>query len=126
MKQIDRGPARLSGPEALLPLSTPVLHVLLSLNETELHGYGIIQDIEKRTAGEVTLSTSTLYGAIKRMMRDGMVEPSDERPDPALDDERRRYYRITDFGRAVARAEAERIQRLAKIVKRSHLLTRTP
>jgi len=113
-------------PATLLPLSAPVFHVLLSLTERELHGYGIIQDIEQRTDGEVTLSTSTLYGAIKRMMRDGLVERSDERPDPEVDDERRRYYKITDFGRDVARHEARRIERLAKVVRKSQLLTRAP
>ncbi len=113
-------------PGALLPLSTPVLQVLISLHEQDRHGYAIIQDIESRTSGEVMLSTSTLYGAVKRMMRDGLIERSDERPDPDLDDERRRYYRITDFGRAVGQAEAQRIERLARIVKRSQLLTRTP
>ncbi len=117
MKQHDKG---------RLPLSTPVFHVLLSLTERELHGYGIIQDIERRTDGEVKLSTSTLYGAIKRMMRDGLVERSDERPDPAVDDERRRYYRITEFGRDVARYEARRIERLATVVRNSRLLTRAP
>ena len=126
MKRLDSHSHRDRSPEDLLPLSTPVFHVLLSLSQGELHGYRIIRDIERRTDGEVTLSTSTLYGAIKRMMRDGLVEPSEERPDPELDDERRRYYRITAFGRAVARAEANRIERLAKIVKRAHLLTRAP
>lgn len=113
-------------PGTLLPLSAPVFHVLLSLTERELHGYGIIQDIERRTGGEVTLSTSTLYGAIKRMMRDGLVERSDERPDPAVDDVRRRYYRITEFGRSVAQLEGRRIERLAQVVRNSRLLTRTP
>ncbi len=112
-------------PESLLPLSSPVFQIMMSLHEQELHGYALIQDIERRTNGEVRLSTSTLYGAIKRMMRDGLVERSDDRPDPESDDERRRYYRITDFGRDVARSEAERIERLAKLVERSQLLTRT-
>ena len=126
MKQTDR--ARLGRNESglKLPLSTPVFQVLLSLYESDRHGYAIIRDVEERTNGEVGLSTSTLYGAIQRMMRDGLVERSDERPDPELDDERRRYYRITDFGKQVAKAEAQRIERLAKIVKRSQLLTRTP
>ncbi|UCD24535.1 MAG: helix-turn-helix transcriptional regulator [Gemmatimonadota bacterium] len=124
-QQYDNKPAGRS-PEALLPLSTPVFHVLLSLTEHELHGYGIIQDIERRTDGEVTLSTSTLYGAIKRMMRDGLIERSAERPDPEIDDERRRYYRITAFGKDVARLEALRIERLAQTVKKSQLLTRAP
>jgi DNA-binding PadR family transcriptional regulator len=112
--------------QALLPLSTPVFHILLALYQQELHGYAIIQDIEQRTGGEVGLSTSTLYGAIKRMMRDGLVERSVERPDPELDDERRRYYSITHFGREVARAEASRIERLAQLAKSARLLTPTP
>lgn len=104
-------------PESLLPLSIPVLHILLSLNERDHHGYGLIGDISQRTHGEVTLSTSTLYGAIKRMMRDGLVDKSAFRPDPELDDERRRYYRITDFGRDAAEAEARRIERLAELIR---------
>lgn len=126
MKRPESHPHQRRSAEDLLPLSTPVFHVLLSLSQGELHGYRIIQDIEQRTDGEVTLSTSTLYGAIKRMMRDGLIEPAEERPDPELDDERRRYYRSTRFGRAVTRAEASRIERLARLVKRAHLLTRTP
>jgi DNA-binding PadR family transcriptional regulator len=110
----------------MLPLSAPVFHVLLSLAEGERHGYGLIRDIERRTAGEVRLSTSTLYGAIKRMIRDGLVDRSEERPDPDMDDERRRYYRITEFGREVARQEAHRIERLAELVRRSRLQTRAP
>ena len=104
-------------PDSLLPLSIPVLHILLSLSERDYHGYGLIGDISQRTNGEVKLSTSTLYGAIKRMMRDGLVEKSDFRPDPELDDERRRYYRITEFGREAAEAEARRIERLAELVR---------
>ena len=112
-------------PETLLPLSVPVFQILLSLAEQDRHGYGIIGDVRLRSRDEVVLSTSTLYGAIKRMMRDGLVERSGERPDPELDDERRRYYRITTFGREVAACEAERIHRLAEIVRKSQLATRT-
>ncbi len=113
-------------PESLLPLSVPVLQILLSLAEHDKHGYGIIGDIRARSRNEVVLSTSTLYGAIKRMMRDGLVERSDMRPDPELDDERRRYYRITDFGREVTSCEAQRINRLAEMVQNSEFVTRTP
>ena len=104
-------------PDALLPLSTPVLQVLLTLSERDLHGYGIIGDIAERTGGDVHLSTSTLYGAIKRMMRDGLVGESDFQADSVADDQRRRYYRITDLGRSVLQAEAHRIQRLAQMVQ---------
>lgn len=113
-------------PDDLLPLSVPVFQILLSLAEGDSHGYGIIGDIRRRTAGDVVLSTSTLYGAIKRMMRDGLIEHSDVRPAPELDDERRRYYRITRFGREVARREARRIERLAEIVRDSRFGTRAP
>ena len=113
-------------PEALLPLSVPVFQILLSLAESDKHGYGIIGDVRDRSRNEVVLSTSTLYGAIKRMMRDGLVERSDIRPDPELDDDRRRYYRITDFGREVAECEARRITRLAEIVRDSQFVARTP
>ncbi len=104
-------------PDALLPLSTPVLQVLLTLSQCDLHGYGIIGDVAERTVGDVHLSTSTLYGAIKRMMRDGLVEESGVRADPGADDQRRRYYRITDLGRLVLQAEAHRIERLAQMVR---------
>jgi DNA-binding PadR family transcriptional regulator len=112
-------------PEGLLPLSVPVFQILLSLAEADKHGYGIIGDVRARSRDEVVLSTSTLYGAIKRMMRDGLVERSDMRPGPELDDERRRYYRITDFGREVAACEAQRISRLAEMVRDTQFVTRT-
>ncbi len=111
--------------ETMIPLSTPVFQVLLSLNGRDLHGYAIIQDVAARTDGETVLSTSTLYGAIKRMMRDGLIEQSDVRPDPDLDDERRRYYRITDFGRDVTRCEARRIEKLAEMLKKARFVART-
>jgi DNA-binding PadR family transcriptional regulator len=113
-------------PESLLPLSVPVFQILLSLAEEDRHGYGVIGDIRRRSGDEVVLSTSTLYGAIKRMMRDGLVERSEMRPDPDLDDERRRYYRITDFGRDVAACEAGRIRRLAEMVRETEFSTRNP
>jgi DNA-binding PadR family transcriptional regulator len=113
-------------PDQLLPLSIPVFQVLISLSERDLHGYGVIGDIRQRTDDEVVLSTSTLYGAIKRMMRDGLVEQSDLRPAPELDDERRRYYRITPFGREVAAGEARRVERLAEMIRGKQFQTRTP
>ena len=115
-----------SQPEHLLPLSVPVFQILIALSELELHGYGIIGDVRQRSAGEVVLSTSTLYGAIKRMMRDGLVEKAEMRPAAQSDDERRRYYRITEFGRQVAQCEARRIERLADLVRDRQFLTRAP
>ena len=112
-------------PERLLPLSEPVFQILMSLAEEDLHGYAIIRDVEGRTVGELILSTSTLYGALQRMLRDGLIERSEQRPAPELDDERRRYYRITGFGREVAQAEANRIERLARMVRNHRFLRRS-
>jgi DNA-binding PadR family transcriptional regulator len=96
----------------LLPLTPAAFMILLSLADGERHGYSIMQEVEARTNGRVRLGPGTLYGSMKRMLSDGLIEESDERPDPALDDERRRYYRLTPFGRSVASAEAGRLQGL--------------
>jgi DNA-binding PadR family transcriptional regulator len=93
-------------------LTPAVLHILLSLADEERHGYGIMREVEDR--GGVRMGPGTLYGSIKRMLGDGLIEESDERPDPELDDNRRRYYRITDFGRRVAGAEAARLESLVR------------
>lgn len=99
-------------PEELLPLPSALFHILVALADRERHGYGIMQDIAARTDRKMRLSPGTLYGSIKRMLAQGLIEESEERPDPGLDDERRRYYRITDFGRRVAGAETERLSKL--------------
>ena len=96
-------------PQELLPLTPPVFHILLAFAGEERHGYGIMQDIALQTGGALQLGPGTLYGCLKRMLAAGLVEESDERPDPALDDERRRYYRMTAFGKRVVRAEAQRL-----------------
>ena len=114
-------------PRNSLPLTPAVLHILLALAGEERHGYGIMREVEDRTGGGVRLGPGTLYGAIKRMLAKGLIEESDERPDPELDDRRRRYYRITDFGRRVAGAEAERLQDLVSTARARKLLpTRKP
>ena len=107
---------------SLLPLRPAVLHILLSLADGERHGYGIMREVEGRTGGEVRIGPGTLYGSIKRMLADGLIEESDERPDPEMDDQRRRYYRITDFGRRVAGAEAERLAGLVSTAREKKLL----
>jgi DNA-binding PadR family transcriptional regulator len=104
-------------PRDLLPLTPAVLHILLALADEERHGYGIMKEVEGRTGGEVRLGPGTLYGSIKRMREDGMIEESDERPDPALDDERRRYYRLTDFGRRVLAAEVGRLEDVVSVAR---------
>ncbi len=111
-------------PRGMLPLTPAVLHILLALADEERHGYGIMQEVEARTGGETRLGPGTLYGSIKRMLADGLIEESDERPDPAMDDQRRRYYRITDFGRKVAGAEAERLASLVSAAKAKNLVRR--
>jgi DNA-binding PadR family transcriptional regulator len=109
-------------PRDLLPLTPAVLHILLALADEERHGYGIMREVEERTGGETRMGPGTLYGSIKRMLADGLIEESDERPDPAIDDQRRRYYRITDFGRRVAGAEVDRLQRLVEAALTKRLI----
>jgi len=111
-----------SGSEALLPLTPAVFHILLALADGERHGYGIMQEIAAISEGRLRIGPGTLYGSIKRMLVDGLIEESDERPDPALDDERRRYYRLTSFGRQVAEAEATRLARLVGQARTRRLL----
>jgi DNA-binding PadR family transcriptional regulator len=96
-------------PHELLPLTQPVFHILLALADEERHGYGIMQDVARQTGDALQLGPGTLYGCLKRMLAAGLVEESDERPDPALDDERRRYYRMTALGKRAVRAETQRL-----------------
>lgn len=99
-------------PTEVLPLTAAEYNVLVVLGRGETHGYGIMRDVFKLSAGETILGPSTLYGTLKRMLDRGLIEESDERPDPELDDERRRYFRLTGFGQRVAAAETERLERL--------------
>jgi DNA-binding PadR family transcriptional regulator len=101
-------------PEAWLPLTPAMFHILLALADKERHGYEIMREVDERSEGKMRVGPGTLYGSIKRMLNDGLIEELDERPDPELDDERRRYYRLSDFGRRVAIAEAERLDKLVK------------
>jgi DNA-binding PadR family transcriptional regulator len=110
-------------PEAWLPLTAPMFHILLALADKERHGYDIMREVDERSEGKVRLGPGTLYGSIKRMLGDGLIEELDERPDPELDDERRRYYRLSDLGRRVAVAEAERLDRLVKSARAKKLLS---
>ena len=96
-------------PTPLLPLTPPVFHILLALADEERHGYGIMLDVARQTNDALQLGPGTLYGCLKRMLAAGLVEESDERPDMELDDERRRYYRMTALGRKTVRAEAHRM-----------------
>ena len=108
--------------DALLPLTPAVFHILLALADGERHGYAIMQEVARRTEGKMRLGPGTLYGSIKRMLAEDLIEESDERPDPELDDERRRYYRLTQFGQRVAAAEVERLAKLVRVAKSKSLL----
>ena len=97
-------------PEAFLPLTPVAFEILLALAEGEQHGYSIMREVNRRSNGAVTLHPGTLYRALARLLESGLLEELDQRPKPAEDDERRRYYRMTDVGLAVARAEAQRLE----------------
>jgi len=108
-------------PQQHLPLTVPVFQILLSVSDRDLHGYAIIQDIRERTAGEVELTASTLYAAIKRLLEMRLIDELDTRPGPEDDDPRRRYYRITALGLDVARLEAARLERAVKMARQKKL-----
>ena len=101
----------------VLPLTLPVFHMLLALAEGERHGYALKREILKRTGGKLNLGSGALYGAINKMLEQDLIEESDERPDPHLDDDRRRYYRITPFGLRVVQAEAMRLRDLVRFAE---------
>ena len=101
--------------EVLLPLTPLSFQILLALVDAERHGYGIMKEIERRTKGRMTTATGPLYLAAQRLMESGLIEESDKRPAPELDDQRRRYYKLTAFGRAVAAAEAKRMAQLVDV-----------
>lgn len=110
--------------DALLPLPPATFHILMALAEEDRHGYAILQDVSERTRGEVRLSAGTLYRSIQRMLEQGLLVEVRERPAPELDDERRRYYRITPFGTTVARAETRRLAELIKLARASGFVPR--
>ncbi|MBN1641207.1 MAG: helix-turn-helix transcriptional regulator [Anaerolineae bacterium] len=108
-------------PHDMIPLTPAVFHILLALSDRELHGYGIMKAVEAHTEGEVAMGPGTLYGSIKRMLAARLIAESDERPDPVLDDERRRYYRMTDLGRRVLVAELDRLSRALQMAREKHM-----
>jgi DNA-binding PadR family transcriptional regulator len=109
-------------PEALLPLTPAVFHILLALADGERHGYSIMQEITAQSKGKLRIGPTTLYRSIKHILADGLIVEVDERPDPALDDERRRYYRLTTFGQQVARAEALRLSQMLTVARSKPIL----
>lgn len=113
-------------PEDFLPLTPAALNILLSLADGEMHGYGIMREVERRTGESVRLGPGTLYRSIKQMLERRLIEESEERPDSDLDDQRRRYYRLTDLGRRVAVAEAERLENIVGAARKKGLLPTIP
>jgi DNA-binding PadR family transcriptional regulator len=114
------GPA----PESFLPLPRDTFHILVSLADRDRHGYSVMKDVAERTDGALRLSPSSLYASIRRLLDKALIEELADRPDPEHDDERRRYYRLTTLGRAVATAEARRLERLLIDARASGLLPR--
>lgn len=109
-------------PRSLLPLTPIVFQVLLALADADRHGYGIIREVDARTGGLIVLRTGTLYTVLKRLLEHDLVEESDARPQPEEDDERRRYYRVTPFGREVMQAEAQRLESLVALARDKRVL----
>jgi DNA-binding PadR family transcriptional regulator len=103
------------------PLTPAVFHILLSLADGEKQGYGIMKHVELQTKGGIKMGPGTMYGTIKRMLAAGLIEETEDRPDPELDDERRRYYRLTAVGRKVAVAETQRLTQVLKIARQKHI-----
>jgi DNA-binding PadR family transcriptional regulator len=108
-------------PESLLPLPTAAFHILVALADGDRHGYAVMRDVANGTDGRLKLNPGTLYTTIRRLLDQGLVVELDERPDPEEDDERRRYYRLTDAGRAVAKAEAARLQHMVAFARQAGL-----
>lgn len=112
-------------PQSFLPLTPATLHTLLALADGDKHGYAILKEVARRTGGKVRLGPGTLYALMKRAVADGLVAESDERPDAALDDERRKYYRLTARGRRVAIADLERLESILDVAREKKLRLRT-
>jgi DNA-binding PadR family transcriptional regulator len=115
-------PPRAPDPGALLPLKSIDFLVLLMLARADRHGYGIMQDVAEHTEGAIALEAGSLYRTIRRLQDEGTLEESARRPAADLDDERRRYYRLTPFGRRVVAAEASRLRRLVRLAESARLL----
>ena len=113
-------------PESQLPLTAATFQILMALADGERHGYAIMREVAERSGGAVRLGPGTLYGSLKRLLEGGLIEEAGERPDPEMDDERRRYYRITPFGLAVARAEARRLDALVRAARQKNLIGPEP
>mgnify|MGYP001821011823 CR=1 FL=1 len=111
-------------PEDLIPLTPRVFHILLALVDEEQHGYRIMKEVEQRSDGKVRIGPGTLYEAIQRLVKNRLIEESCDRPDSEMDDQRRRYYRLTDLGRQVLQAESDRLAALVGFARTKNLVTK--
>jgi len=109
-------------PESHLPLRPATFQILMALVDGERHGYSIMTEVSERSEHTVRLGAGTLYGSLKRLLEDGLVEEAGERSDAELGDERRRYYRITKFGLSVAKAEARRLEAVVRVARQKKLI----
>src|SRR5262245_21916737 len=112
-------------PQSLLPLTPAMFHVLVAMADEPRHGYAIIKDVSARTDGRVELGTGTLYGIIKRLLAEGLAVESRTRPSAQDDDERRKYYRLTPFGKRVVAAETDRLQAMVDAARATQMLRKT-
>jgi DNA-binding PadR family transcriptional regulator len=104
------------------PLTPAVFHILLALADGEKHGYAIMKDVETQTSGRLKMGPGTLYGSIKRMLTAGLIDETEERPDPALDDDRRRYYRLSSQGKELVFVESQRLAQVVQVAKQKRVL----
>ena len=124
MTKRNQAKSEARSPEQFLPLTPAVFHILVALGDGEAHGYAIMQAVTQKSMGTVRLGAGTLYGAINRLLQDGLIEESEERPDPEMDDSRRRYYRLTDFGGRVLAAETKRMADLVRTARSTNAVRR--
>ena len=118
-------PPKTKDPRSFLPLTPRVFHVLLALAERSLHGYGVILEVQQQTDGVIVLRTGTLYVLLRRLLDQKLISESDERAAPEVDDERRRYYALTDLGRQVIQAETKRLEVALDTARRARVLGRS-
>jgi DNA-binding PadR family transcriptional regulator len=115
-------PKKIENADAMIPLTPRVFHILLALVDEEQHGYRIMKEVETRSEGKVRIGPGTLYEAIQRLVKNGLIEESSERPDAEMDDQRRRYYRLTELGRQVLQAESDRLAALVGFARTKNLV----
>jgi DNA-binding PadR family transcriptional regulator len=115
-----------ASPKPPVPMTPAVFHILLALSSGERHGYAIMQDVSAQTDGKLAIGPGTLYGTLKRLLAGGLVTEAAERPDPSLDDERRRYYQLSELGRQILVEEAKRLSSLVNHIAMKRLLSGAP